>query len=289
MKSSVHPTYTTTYRVGNWAEYDRALVRRGDVTLWLTPDAIATWAAAGVGRRSGPLQYSDLAIETALTLSLIFHVPLRQTAGVLTSIFGMLGVDLTAPDHTTLSRRGQQLALARRRARPGTRLHRIVDSTGLSIVGDGAWAAATHGGRGRRGWRKLHLGVDGARVIVACALTAPTADDAMTGISLVDEADGHLTRVTADPAYDTLAFYGCGRCARGAGRGAADPDRVVVSTGRPIRCPRSDDQEGEGARTATVDEGIWVPSARARGECVLPVHVDRRRLSSGTQFIGATA
>ena len=45
----------------------------GDVTLWLTPDAIATWAAAGVGRRSGQLQYSDLAIETALTLSLIFH------------------------------------------------------------------------------------------------------------------------------------------------------------------------------------------------------------------------
>ena len=73
VKSRVHPKYTTTYRVGNWAEYDRALVRRGDVTLWLTPDAIATWAAAGVGRRSGQLQDSDRAIETALTLSLIFH------------------------------------------------------------------------------------------------------------------------------------------------------------------------------------------------------------------------
>ena len=63
----------------------------------------------------------------------------------------------------------------------------------------------------------------------------------------------------------------------------------LVSTGRPIRCPRSDDQEGEGARTATVEEGVWLPSASARGECVLPVQVDRRRLSSGTQFIGATA
>ena len=42
-------------------------------------------------------------------------------------------------------------------------------------------------------------------MIVACALTEPTADDAMTGISLVDEVDGHLTRVTADPADDTLA------------------------------------------------------------------------------------
>ena len=103
----------------------------------------------------------------------------------MTSICGRLGVDLTAPDHTTLSRRGQHLALALRRARPGTSLPRIVDSTGLSIVGDGEWAAATHGGRGRRGWRKLHLGVDGSRVIVACALPEPTAEDASAGISLV--------------------------------------------------------------------------------------------------------
>ena len=80
-------------------------MRRGDVTLWLTPDAIAPGAAAGVGRRSGQVQYSDLAIATALTLSLIFHLPLRQTEGFVTSIFGMLGVDLTALDHTTLSRR----------------------------------------------------------------------------------------------------------------------------------------------------------------------------------------
>ena len=59
----------------------------------------------GVGRRSGQLQYSDLAIETALTLSLIFHLPLRQTEGFLTSIFGMLGVDLTAPSHHALATR----------------------------------------------------------------------------------------------------------------------------------------------------------------------------------------
>ena len=91
VKSRVHPKYKTRYRVGNWSEYDRALIQRGDVTLWLTPDAITTWAAAGVGRRKGQLQYSDLAIETALTLGLIFHLPLRQTEGFLTSIFGMLG------------------------------------------------------------------------------------------------------------------------------------------------------------------------------------------------------
>ena len=63
-------------------EYDRALVNRGNATFWLTPRAIATWSAVGVGKRRGQLQYSDLAIETALTLRLVFRLPLRQTAGV---------------------------------------------------------------------------------------------------------------------------------------------------------------------------------------------------------------
>ena len=116
----------------------------------------------------------------------------------------------------------------------------IVDSTGLSIVGEGEWAAAKHGGRGRCGWRKLHLGVDGSRVIVACALTEPTADDAITGISLVDEVDGHLTRVTADPAYDTLAFYG----AAGA-RGA----RVVVPPTKTASLSRRGARSGARDRT----------------------------------------
>ena len=98
----------------------------------------------------------------------------------------------------------------------------------------------TKAGRGRRGWRKLHLGVDGSRVIVACALTEPTADDAMTGISLVDEVDGHLTRVTADPAYDTLAFYG----AAGA-RGA----RVVVPPTKTASLSRRGARSGARDRT----------------------------------------
>ncbi len=43
MKSRVHPKYKTKYRASNWAEYDRALVQRGDITLWISPNAIAAW------------------------------------------------------------------------------------------------------------------------------------------------------------------------------------------------------------------------------------------------------
>ena len=207
MKSSVHPKYTTQYHVGNWPAYDRALVQRGDITVWVAPDAIATWEAVGVGNRGGQRPYSDLAIETALTLRLIFHLPLRQTEGFLTSIFGMLGLDLSAPDHTTLSRRGQPLDLPLRRAPADAGLHLIVDSTGLSIVGEGEWAAAKDGGRGRRGWKTRHLGVARSGVIVARALTEASVDDATIGITLIEAVDGALGRVTADAASETVGFY----------------------------------------------------------------------------------
>jgi hypothetical protein len=75
------------------------------------------------------------------------------------------------------------------------------------VVGEGEWAAAKHGGRGIRGWKKLHLGVDGAGVIVAHALTEATVDDASVGIALIGAAAGPVASVTGDAAYDTVAFY----------------------------------------------------------------------------------
>ena len=94
MKSKVHPTYKTKYRVANWAAYNQALVRRGDVTVWLSSEAIAAWTPRRSGRRGGQRRYSDLAIETALTLRLLYHLPLRQAEGFLHALFGMMRLNL---------------------------------------------------------------------------------------------------------------------------------------------------------------------------------------------------
>ena len=64
-------------------------------------------AAAPEPRRPGPL--FGYAIETALMLRLTFHLPLRQTEGFMKSIFVLLGVAVSAPDHSTLSRRATTL------------------------------------------------------------------------------------------------------------------------------------------------------------------------------------
>ncbi|MPR13722.1 hypothetical protein FS320_43670 [Microvirga tunisiensis] len=60
-----HEIQKACYRVQNWREYDAALRRRGDLTVWVTPGAMAAWKPPHSGRRGRPQQYSAIAIETA--------------------------------------------------------------------------------------------------------------------------------------------------------------------------------------------------------------------------------
>ena len=280
MKSKVHPTYKTKYRVANWAAYNQALVRRGDVTVWLSSDAIAAWTPRRSGRRGGQRRYSDLAIETALTLRLIYHLPLRQAEGFLHALFGMMRLDLSAPDYTTLSRRSQHLRCRLRPVPTGEGLHLVLDSTGLSILGAGEWVAAKHGGRGRRGWRKLHLGVDRSGVIRVHTLTEETGDDATTGLDLLAAVDGPLVRVTADAAYDTVAVY---ETATARGATVIIPpakDGEHIWPWRAVARAGSNDHVGEDDRPAPLEAGVRVPSSGPGGERVLPLQVHHRRWPS---------
>jgi hypothetical protein len=35
-----HPKYRKTYKVNNWRSYERSLINRDDLTLWLSEDVI---------------------------------------------------------------------------------------------------------------------------------------------------------------------------------------------------------------------------------------------------------
>ena len=94
MNSRVHPKYRTRYRVTNWPEYDRSLVQRGDITMWISAEAIKAWKAKSAGKRGAPKKYSDIAIEAPLTLRAVFRLPLRQAEGFLRSLLELMGVGL---------------------------------------------------------------------------------------------------------------------------------------------------------------------------------------------------
>ena len=81
------------YRVTNWAEYTEILRRRGDLTIWVTDDTLKQWRAPRRTTPGGQPKYSNIAIETCLTLRTIYKLPLRQTQGLMRSIARLMGVD----------------------------------------------------------------------------------------------------------------------------------------------------------------------------------------------------
>jgi hypothetical protein len=190
------------HRVTNWPAYEAGLRARGSLTVWFSEEAILGWRAAPrIGRGGQPL-YSDPAIATALTLRAVFHLALRQTEGLITSILHLLGLNLAVPDHSTVSRRAETLDVVRPR---GGRepVHLLVDSTGLKLCGPGEWPTEKHGTRRRRSWRKLHLAPDAdTGQIVATELRGHDADDGGQVGPLLDGVDGPVASFTGDGAYD---------------------------------------------------------------------------------------
>jgi hypothetical protein len=194
------------YKVSNWQAYEAGLRQRASLTIWFTDEAIAAWRAVARTTPGGQARYSDLAIETTLILRTVFHQPLRQTEGLVSSLLGLMGLDLPVPDHSTLSRRARTLAVAPQAA--SGPVHLLVDSTGVKLSGPGEWLVEKHGTQRRRAWRKLHLGVDAKTgTIVASTLTSKEVDDAAELGPLLDQVEEPLAAIVADGAYDQDRVY----------------------------------------------------------------------------------
>ncbi|MDN3564855.1 transposase [Paeniroseomonas aquatica] len=115
------------YRTRNWREYDRVLIMRGDLTVWISPD-IAWHAAEGTGKRGRPPVFSDAAIQCVLTLKVLYQLPLPAAQGMAESLIRLAGLDWPVPHTSTLSRRQQSLKVAIPYFACGGPLHLVIDA-----------------------------------------------------------------------------------------------------------------------------------------------------------------
>lgn len=118
------------------------------------------WNAAPTGKRGRQQTYRDTAIQTCLTMKVLFGMALRQTTGFVESLLRLVGLDWTVPDFSTLSRRQKTLAVNIPYRGSEGALHLLIDSTGIKVEGKGEWHARKHGGPKRRVWRKIQIGID---------------------------------------------------------------------------------------------------------------------------------
>lgn len=200
MSRPISPAYKTK----NWPAYSKALKRRGSLTIWFDP--AMTWEAAPTGKRGRQPDYSDAAIQTFLTMKVLFGMALRQTTGFVESLLRLTGLDWAVPDFGTLSRRQKTLKVNIPYRGSDGPLHLLVDSTGIKVEGEGEWNARKHGGPKRRVWRKIHIGIDEKSLeIRAAEFTTSDVGDAPMLPGLLDQipAEQEIATVTADGAFDT--------------------------------------------------------------------------------------
>jgi len=197
------------YKVRNWREYNQALVKRGSLTLWFDEEVIKAWHDVEIiDDRGAPPTYSDVAILCALSLKVIFQLPLRATEGLLCSLVELMGLAIKVPNYSTISRRQAKLKIEIPSFIPNESRHIVVDSTGLKIFGEGEWKVRQHGYDKRRTWRKLHLGIDeSTQEIVASTVTTNDIKDSQVLGELLEQVDESIDQVSADGAYDSFECY----------------------------------------------------------------------------------
>lgn len=202
-----HKIQKSRYKVTNWKDYNQALRKRGDITVWFTEEAIQGWHPEKTGKRGRPFQYGEHAIATALLVREVFKLPLRQTEGFLNSIAALMNVDIGIPDFSNIAKRSGSLPrlILNKALKPDSQV--IVDSTGLKVYGKDEWHQEKYKISARRTWRKLHLAVDEHHQWIAVELTTPEVGDPSAVPDLLEQVDSNFDQFIADGALDGDPVY----------------------------------------------------------------------------------
>ena len=202
------------FKISNWSDYNKALRQRGDITVWLSDEAIAGWyETSRVYDGSGtPKLYSDFSIIICHEIRLVYKLPLRQCQGFIDSLFRLMKLPLSCPDFSVLSKRLGRLNIKvpryKKTDKPDDNIHAIaIDSTGLKRFGRGEWHQEKYKLSNKASWRKLHLAINQDHYIEACTLTDRFVHDDQQVKPLLEQIDEEIDRFSADGAFDETPIY----------------------------------------------------------------------------------
>lgn len=202
------------YKVRNWKEYNEALKQRGSLEIWMEEGMIKGWhekedsLKKSKKRKAGRKNiYSNKAILLVAQLGKVFKQRLRQTEGLVASLFKIMKINLSIPDFTTLSRRGANLEVKIPKTKKGEKLILIADSSGLKIFGEGEWKVRKHGYSKHRTWRKMHITITPDGEIRAGLLTENNVSDESTVPDLLNQEEEEIEGFAGDGAYDKKRVY----------------------------------------------------------------------------------
>jgi hypothetical protein len=245
-----HKFNKAQYRLTNWPDYNEALKSRGKITIWFTEDIIKEWYYKSNKKKTPGREktYSNLAIFTMRVFGTVYGQRLRQTEGLVEDIVKLMGLDLSVPDFTTLSRRMENIEVPDLSSMldPDAIVNAIIDSTGLKIFGKAEWEKCKYNLKNqRKGWRKLHVVIDRkTNKIVSSELTTHHVGDPTPVPELLNKVNQDIASVTADGAYDTEPVY----------KSIADINATAIIPPRKTAALTDDCINNIPARATTIEE-----------------------------------
>ena len=187
----------------HWPSYNESLVRRGEVILDF--DVIDSWYSElermNNGKKGAQYHYPDSFIQLLGYMRVYFHLPYRQTEGVVTAHAGNKVPSI--PNYSTISRRinNQDIRISEH---VGNDIVIALDSTGIKVANRGEWIR--HKWHVRRGYLKIHVAVDiKNKKIISLEVTSEEVHDGKMLKKLVDNAseNNNVNGMLADGMYDS--------------------------------------------------------------------------------------
>ena len=198
----------------NWKKYNDSLVKRGEILLDF--DVIDNWHVEldkmNEGKKGRKFVYPDSFIKLLGYMRAYFHLPYRQTEGVVRKHASSTLPSI--PDYSRLCRRINRLDIKINDDdddEDKSSLHDdnfviAIDSTGIKVTNRGEWIR--HKWNVKRGYLKIHVAVDIKRKrILSLHVTSEEVHDGKVLPELVDDITIKQNKVIdttiADGAYDS--------------------------------------------------------------------------------------
>ncbi len=190
-----------SYVKRNWHEYNKKLVNRGNIFLWIDEETFNQWIVKK--KKRGRPAFSSSVIQAGWFLKTFFRCTLRALQGFLDSLIRLMKQEHRSPHYSLFCKRAAEAAalLPKMSKRRPTDL--IIDSSGLKIFGEGEWKDKVHRSRTRKAWIKLHIAVDpNSQEITAAVISNEYTADSCVLPTLVKKSPKSVKKVLADGAYD---------------------------------------------------------------------------------------
>jgi hypothetical protein len=193
----------------NWKRYNESLIRRGEVLLDF--DVIDNWDTElekmNEGKEGRKFVYPDSFIKLLGYMRAYFHLPYRQTEGVVREHASNTLPSI--PDYSNINRRINRLDI--KVNEDESRIHDdyfiiAIDSTGIKVSNRGEWIR--HKWNVKRGYLKIHVAVDIKRKrILSLHVTSEEIHDGKVLPKLVDDITIKNNKIIdtaiGDGAYDS--------------------------------------------------------------------------------------